>query len=41
VLLVGESVEVQAPHAGVLEEIAVSAGEQFCCGHVLGRLVPF
>lgn len=39
--VVRESVELQAPHAGVLEQIVVPAGERFGPGHVLGRIVPF
>jgi PAS domain S-box-containing protein len=36
--VVGESVDVLAPHAGVLEEIGVPAGERFRLGEVLARL---
>lgn len=41
VSLVGETVEVTAPHAGVLEDILVPGGERFGPGHVLARLVMF
>ena len=40
-LLVHERVDVTAPHAGILEEILVRAGERFGVGDVLARLVPF
>ena len=41
VLLRGERIELQAPHAGVLEQIVVPAGERFDPAHVLARLVEF
>ena len=37
--LVHETVNVEAPHAGLVEQIAVSAGEQFGPGYILARLV--
>ena len=40
-LLVHQAVDVEAPHAGVVEEIVVAAGERFGPGHVLARLVTF
>lgn len=40
-LLVHESLDVVAPHAGIVEDILVPAGERFGPGHVLARMVPF
>lgn len=40
-LLVHESVDVVAPHAGIVEDILVPAGERFGPGHVLARMVSF
>lgn len=40
-LVVHESVDLLAPHAGVLEQILVPAGDRFGAGHPLARLVPF
>jgi hypothetical protein len=40
-LLVHEPVAVLAPHAGIVEDILVPAGERFGPGHVLARLVAF
>lgn len=40
-LLVHESLDVVAPHAGIVEDILVPAGERFGLGHVLARLVQF
>lgn len=37
--LVHENVAVEAPHAGVLEQIVVAAGEHFGRGAVLARLI--
>jgi pyruvate/2-oxoglutarate dehydrogenase complex dihydrolipoamide acyltransferase (E2) component len=37
--LVGQTVEVRAPHDGVLEQILVSAGECFAPGHALARMI--
>jgi pyruvate/2-oxoglutarate dehydrogenase complex dihydrolipoamide acyltransferase (E2) component len=37
--LVHESVDVEAPHAGIIEQIAVSAGETFGPGYILAELV--
>jgi biotin carboxyl carrier protein len=39
--LVHESVDIEAPHAGMVEQIAVAPGERFAPGHVLARLVGF
>lgn len=39
--LVHESVDIEAPHAGMVEQIAVPAGEAFGPGHILARLVSF
>lgn len=41
VLVAGETVDVLAPHAGIVEEIAVPAGERFNRGHVLATMVAF
>jgi pyruvate dehydrogenase E2 component (dihydrolipoamide acetyltransferase) len=40
-LLVHENIDVVAPHAGVVEQIAVAAGEHFAPGYILARLVSF
>jgi biotin carboxyl carrier protein len=40
-LLVHEQVDVVAPHAGIVEDILVAAGEPFGPGHVLARMVAF
>ena len=37
--LVHETVDVEAPHAGIIEQIAVSAGETFGPGYILAELV--
>lgn len=37
--LVHESVAVEAPHAGVLEQIVIAAGERFGRGDVLAQLI--
>ncbi len=37
--LVHRSMEIPAPHAGIVEEILVSAGEDFSRGALLGRLI--
>lgn len=37
--LVHQTVDVRAPHDGVLEQILVSAGERFAPGHPLARLI--
>lgn len=37
--LVHQTVDVRAPHAGVLEQILVSAGEHIRPGHPLARLI--
>ena len=37
-MLVKQGLEVAAPHAGVVEQIAVSAGEHFGPGYILVRL---
>ena len=39
--LVHEMVDIEAPHTGIVEQIAVAAGERFARGHVLARLVRF
>jgi pyruvate/2-oxoglutarate dehydrogenase complex dihydrolipoamide acyltransferase (E2) component len=39
--LVHESLDVEAPHAGIVEQIAVAAGERFAPGYILARLVSF
>jgi pyruvate/2-oxoglutarate dehydrogenase complex dihydrolipoamide acyltransferase (E2) component len=39
--LAHESVDVETPHSGVLEQIRVAAGERFEPGHVLARLVSY
>ena len=39
--LVHETVDIEAPHPGVVEQINVAAGEPFGPGHVLARLVSF
>jgi biotin carboxyl carrier protein len=36
--LVHQEIEVPAPHEGVVEQIAVSAGEKFASGYILVRL---
>ena len=36
--LVHENIDVQAPHAGIVEQIAVAAGERFAPGYILARL---
>lgn len=41
VVVLGESVDVTAPHAGIVEEILVAVGERFLPGHALARLVAF
>lgn len=40
-VVLGESVDVTAPHAGVIEEILVPAGERIRPGHILATLVAF
>ncbi len=37
--LVQENVEVTAPHAGILDQIFVEAGERFIPGQALGHMV--
>jgi pyruvate dehydrogenase E2 component (dihydrolipoamide acetyltransferase) len=41
VRVLGESIEITAPHAGMVEEIVIPAGEQFAAGETLARLVEF
>jgi pyruvate dehydrogenase E2 component (dihydrolipoamide acetyltransferase) len=41
VLVLGESVDVFAPHAGIVEEILVPAGDRIPHGHPLARVVTF
>ncbi len=37
--LVHTAMDIPAPHAGIVEEILVSAGENFSRGALLGRLI--
>lgn len=39
--LAGERIEIATPHAGLLEQILVPAGERFGARHVLARVVAF
>jgi biotin carboxyl carrier protein len=39
--LVHENIDVEAPHAGIVEQIAVAAGERFAPGYILARLIDF
>lgn len=41
VQVLGDAVEIAAPHAGMVEEILVPAGERFAPGRTLARLVEF
>jgi biotin carboxyl carrier protein len=41
VQVVGEMIDILAPHAGVIEEILVPAGERFASGRTVARLVEF
>jgi biotin carboxyl carrier protein len=41
VRVLGEAIDVMAPHAGLVEEIVVASGERFKPGHTLARLVVF
>lgn len=41
VRILGDLIDLPAPHAGVLEEILVSAAEHVPAGHALARLVVF
>ena len=41
VSVVGETVDIVAPHAGCIEEVLVPAGEPFHRGQVLARMVAF
>ena len=41
VRVLGGDIDVPAPHAGLIEEILVPAGERFAAGHPLARLVAF
>lgn len=38
--LVHQTVDIAAPHSGVLESIFVPAGERFARGAVLARVIP-
>jgi biotin carboxyl carrier protein len=38
--LLHQSLDVLAPHDGVLENIFVSAGDRFAHGTLLGRVIP-
>lgn len=40
-LVLGESVDVPAPHAGIVEEILVPVGEPVRPGHTLATMVGF
>ena len=40
-LLMHQSVDIEAPHAGMLEQISVAAGERFGRGQILVGLVRF
>lgn len=39
--VLGETVDIVAPHAGCIEEVLVPAGELFHRGQVLARMVAF
>jgi pyruvate/2-oxoglutarate dehydrogenase complex dihydrolipoamide acyltransferase (E2) component len=41
VRILGEAIDVPAPHAGLIEQILVPAGERLVPGHVLARLIAF
>lgn len=41
VLVLGGTVDVTAPHAGMVEEILVAVGDRFLPGHPLARMVAF
>ena len=41
VQVLGQAIAVNAPHAGLIEEILVPAGELLAAGHTLARLVAF
>ena len=41
VQVVGETIDIYAPHAGIVEEILVPAGERFSAGRTVARLVEF
>lgn len=41
VRILGESIDIPAPHAGMVEEILVPAGERIAPGKTLARLVEF
>lgn len=41
VQVLGESIDIRAPHAGMVEEILVPTGERFAPGRTLARLVEF
>ena len=38
--LVRQTVDIAAPHTGVLESISVAAGDRFSRGAVLARVIP-
>lgn len=40
-LVLGEGVDIPAPHAGIVEEILVPAGERIPHGHPLARMIAF
>ncbi|SCK28289.1 Pyruvate/2-oxoglutarate dehydrogenase complex, dihydrolipoamide acyltransferase (E2) component, and related enzymes [Variovorax sp. HW608] len=41
VCVLGESIDIAAPHAGMVEEIVIPAGEKFAAGDTLARLIEF
>lgn len=41
VRLAQQTVDIAAPHTGVLENIRVAAGDRFARGAVLARLIPW
>lgn len=41
VRILGEVIDISAPHAGLVEQILVPAGERLAPGHVLARLIVF
>lgn len=41
VQIVGQAIDICAPHAGIVEEILVPTGARFASGHTIARLVEF
>jgi pyruvate dehydrogenase E2 component (dihydrolipoamide acetyltransferase) len=41
VRVLGQGIDIAAPHAGMVEEIVVPAGEQVAPGQIIARLVEF